>query len=153
MRIKKQLHKTKVHSYTDLLNKCETWEEVMELKNTEEDYWKAKAIYASNEWLHSFSNEEGMWVEEHQEKSIYDDLIDEIELLLSNEDLTIFLLTYQGNGSLRWVASKIGKSHEFTRKRLKEIKVNLKNNLPERFRTFLLGDDDFAKTAPKSQNS
>lgn len=149
MRIKKQLHKTKTHSYTDLLNQCETWEEVMRLKNTEEDYWKAKAIYASPEWMNSFSNEEAMWTEENEEKSIYDDLIDEIELLLSNEDLTIFLLTYQGNGSLRWVASKIGKSHEFTRKRLKEIKVNLKNNLPDRFRTFLLGDDDIAKTAPK----
>lgn len=139
MKIKKQIHKTKSSSYTDQLAECKTWEEVMSLKNTEEDYWKAKAIYASNDWLLSFSNEDAMWAEENYEKSIYDDLLDEIDKLLEEEDATIFLLTYQGNGSLRWVASKIGKSHEFTRKRLKEIKLILKNNLPDRFRTFLQG--------------
>lgn len=112
------------------------------MNNPEEHYWRAKAISADREWLCSFSNEQSMWAEENYQKSIYDDLLDEIELLLSEEDTTIFLLTYQGNGSLRWVASKIGKSHEFTRKRLKEIKETLRNNLPPRFRTFLEGRQD-----------
>lgn len=137
MKVKKQLYKTKTNNYTDLLSKCKTWEEVLLLKDNEEEKWRTKIVLADRDWMSSFSNEESIWAYEIDKKSIYDDLLDEIELLLEEEDLNIFLLTYQGNGSLRWVAEKIGKSHEYTRKRLIEIKVILQNNLPNRFRTLV----------------
>lgn len=137
MKVKKQLHKTKTNNYTDLLSKCNTWEEVLSLKDNEEEKWRTKIVLADRDWMSSFSNEEGVWADQTNKKSVYDDLLDEIELLLEEEDLNIFLLTYQGNGSLRWVAEKIGKSHEYTRKRLIEIKVILQNNLPNRFRTLV----------------
>lgn len=137
MKVKKQLYKTKTNNYTDLLSKCKTWEEVLSLKDIEEDKWKTKVVLADRDWLSSFSNDDSIWADDSNKKTIYDDLLDEIELLLEEEDLSIFLLTYQGNGSLRWVADKIGKSHEYTRKRLIEIKSNLQTNLPSRFRTLV----------------
>lgn len=137
MKVKKQLYKTKTNNYTDLLSKCNTWEEVMSLKDIEEDKWRTKVVLADRDWMSSFSNDDSIWADDNNKKTIYDDLLDEIELLLEEEDLSIFLLTYQGNGSLRWVADKIGKSHEYTRKRLIEIKSNLQTNLPSRFRTLV----------------
>jgi hypothetical protein len=137
MKVKKQLYKTKTNNYTDLLSRCKTWEEVMSLRDIEEDKWRTKIVLADRDWMSSFSNEDSVWAEDNNKKTIYDDLLDEIELLLEEEDLSIFLLTYQGNGSLRWVADKIGKSHEYTRKRLIEIKSNLQTNLPSRFRTLV----------------
>ena len=109
----------------------------MSLKDIEEDKWRTKIVLADRDWLSSFSNDDAIWADDSNKKTIYDDLLDEIELLLEEEDLSIFLLTCQGNGSLRWVADKIGKSHEYTRKRLIEIKSNLQTNLPSRFRTLV----------------
>lgn len=137
MKVKKQLYKTKTNNYTDLLSKCKTWEEVLLLKDSEEEKWRTKIVLADKDWLLSFSNEDAIWADQTNKKSVYDDLLDEIELLLEEEDLNIFLLTYQGNGSLRWVADKIGKSHEYTRKRLIEIRVILQNNLSPRYRTLV----------------
>lgn len=137
MKVKKQLYKTKTNNYTDLLSKCNTWEEVLSLKDNEEEKWRTKIVLADKDWLVSFSNEDAIWANQNNKKSVYDDLLDEIELLLEEEDLNIFLLTYQGNGSLRWVADKIGKSHEYTRKRLIEIRVILQNNLSPRYRTLV----------------
>lgn len=137
MKIKKEILKTKSNSYTDKLFRCKTWEEVIELKDCDDIKWKTKLIFNDSEWINSFSNEESIWSEQYIKKSNYDELLDEITILLKEEELNIFLLTYQGNGSLRWVANQIGKSHEYTRKKLKDILLILQTNLPIRFRTLL----------------
>ena len=148
MKPKKQILNVRIKSYTDKLNECQTWQQVMALKNTDDEKWNNNVVVATQDWLESFSNEESLWADNSTLKTTYDELLDEIELLLDEDDLSIFLLTYQGHGSLRWVADKMGKSHENIRNRLIYIKQYLKNNLSTKYRT--LWEGTYAKDDPQS---
>lgn len=134
--MKKQILQKK-KSYADQLKICSTWQEVMNLRNMDDQRWQANVVLAEPSWLESFSNEDGLYAdadEEAESERSYSDLYDEIAQILTPEELEIFLLSAQGDGSLRWVADMVDRSHEYTRAKLVSAKKKLKETLQDKWR-------------------
>lgn len=135
MKVKKTLFKTKNKCYTDLLQECKTWQEVMELEDKSTKLWNEKVVHADSSWLSSFSNEQKLWVQE-EHSSMYETLLESIEQILTDDELSVFYMTHEGQHSLRAVANKMNKSHEWVRKTLLNAKTKLKEELPEEYHSF-----------------
>ena len=129
MRRKKTLFKVKNPTYTDLLLKCETYEEVLALKDKSSKIYYERVINVDTPWLSQFSNEEALWKAE-EENEHYNKLRTDIEEILDEWEQTVFFMTYEGNHSLRSIANKVGWSHEWVRKVLRTANAKLKEQLP-----------------------
>lgn len=135
MKVKKTLFKKKNKCYTDLLQECNTWEEVMQLEDKSTKLWYEKVVHADSSWLSSFSNEDNLWVQE-EHTSMYDQLLESIEEILTDDERSVFYMTHEGFHSLRAVADKMNKSHEWVRKTLVSAKAKLKEKLPEEYYSY-----------------
>lgn len=134
----KQMLRSK-KTYSEQIEECTSWEQVLKLKNPDNDR-PSYVIYADPSWIESFSNEEGLYSEaeeiddEEDPISDYDLLLKEIRTILNEEEMSIYLFDAEEAGSLRWIAKKIGKSHEYTRSKLFSIKEKLRQNLSAKWR-------------------
>lgn len=136
--MKKETLKTK-KTYTEQLANCNTWQEVLNMKDPDTDR-SNYLVLADPSWIESFSNEDALWtdnevIDDDEEMiSDYDILLREIGIILEPDEYKVYLLDAEENGSLRWIAKKIGRSHEWTRTKLNTAKNKLRASLSEKWR-------------------
>ena len=102
-------------TYSDKLEQAETYQEVLNL----EMYDYVRYISANDSWLNSFPSPEATYIEREDSHKRYNNLLDEIESVLTEKD-----------ASLRYVAGLENCSHESVRKcyakALKKLRGNIK---------------------------
>lgn len=136
--MRKQILQNK-KTYSEMLDGCSTWQEVVAMKNPDLDR-SSYVVLADPSWIESFSNEDSLWAEQEEidddeeMQSDYDLLLNEIKSILDPDELKVYLLSAEDAGSLRWIASKVGRSHEWTRSKLASAKEKLKTSLKAKWR-------------------